>query len=97
MNWKTFSAPPENEAVFVYKVTHKDILSFGQSIDLKVDGILEKRLQKALNLTKKFKTKEENKLRTKMRKKLKKENTKTLKAMKKNQRLENTQVGHNLH
>jgi len=74
------------------EVTHKDILSFGQSIDLKVDGILEKRLQKALNLTKKFKTKEENKLRTKMRKKLKKENTKTLKAMKKNQRLENTQI-----
>jgi len=74
------------------KVTHKDILGFGQSIDLKVDGILEKRLQKALNLTKKFKTKEENKLRKKMRKKLKKENTKTLKAMKKNQRHENTQI-----
>ena len=74
------------------KVTHKDILQFGENINKKAEQIQEKRLQRALALTKAFKTKEENKDRAKLRKETKKENTKKLALIKRDQMHENTIV-----
>ena len=76
----------------IEKVTNKDILRFGEDINIRVDTILEKRLQKAITMTKKFKVKEENKERSKIRKKTKKENKKALAKIKSDLKREDTIV-----
>merc|ERR1719391_1023658 len=78
------------DGIYRREVTHKDILQFGENINKKAEQIHEKRLQRALALTKNFKTKEENKDRAKLRKETKKANTKKLALIKRDQMHENT-------